>query len=293
MNKMHENRNNNLPLISVIITTKNRCELLKRAIDSVLKQTYKRFEIIVVDDGSTDKTPSVVRQYLKKNSRISYLRNEESMGACHARNRGIALAEGEFVTGLDDDDEFMPNRLEILFGAYDGKWSFVCGAIKVIHKGYFTISKADSKIITYENALWKNIVGNQVLVEKSRIQDLGGFDEGLPSSQDHDMWLRLLKKYGPAFKVNEPLYIQHTEHDEPRIAHSKKRLTGYLKVYRKNKKSMSDQQKMYNLIVFRREIKKKIHFKYVMKLFGSPFFMDELIRFVKLKIKAGIRLFKG
>ena len=214
------------------------------------------------------------------------------MGACHARNKGIAKAQGKFVTGLDDDDEFMPNRLEILYGAYDAKWSFVCSATKVIRKDHIIISY-NQNILTYDDDLWKNVVGNQVLVEKKRVVGLGGFDEELPNAQDHDMWLRLLKNFGPALKVKEPLYIQHTEHDKPRIAHSTQRLTGFLKVYNKNKKSMSDQQRMYNLIEFRRAFKKKIHFKFVMKLFGSPYFMDELISFLKVKLKESGKLLKG
>jgi len=84
--------------------------MLRRAIQSVLKQTYTNVEIIVSDDGSTDETPKVMRDYCQKYKGIKYLRSKKSNGACHARNKAILASTGEFVTGLDDDDEFLPNE---------------------------------------------------------------------------------------------------------------------------------------------------------------------------------------
>lgn len=280
------------PLVSVIITTKNRQELLKRAIDSVLNQTYKNHEIIVVDDGSTDNTPEVVREYMKEYPNISYIRNETSKGACFSRNAGIRSAKGEFVTGLDDDDEFMPERIEKLLSIYDDKWSFVF-ADMIVKTKTGEIVKTGEEIVRYEDQLWKNIVGNQILVKKERILSIGGFDEKLPNAQDHDMWLRLLQHYGPAKRYREPLYIQHTEHDGPRIGYNKKRLQGVLRVYRKHKANMSTQQRLYNLLSIRKIQNKPLKFRNVINLFGSPYFFEKFVYFFKQQYRALKRYLTG
>ncbi len=284
MIQTYDNESEFVSLVSVIITTKNRKNLLRRAIDSVLNQSYKDFEIIIVDDGSTDNTHLIANEYVKNYQNITYIKNETSMGACFARNTGITAAKGKFITGLDDDDEFMPERLQKMIDLYDEKYSFICSEMLIIEKDRSRVSSG-KRIITFEDNLWKNTVGTQVLVEKKRIQSIGGFDEELPNSQDHDMWLRLLKKYGPAYKYNKPLYIWHTEHDNPRIGTSKKRLTGFMKVYNKNKKYMTVKQRMYNMIRFRKESGKPVYLKYIFVLFGTKYFTIELIRYFYRPIK--------
>jgi len=99
-----------MPTVSVVIPTYNRAELLTRAIDSVLAQTYDDFELLVVDDGSTDDTEAVVTAY--DDDRVRYLAHETNRGANPARNTGIEAAEGEFVAFLDSDDEWRPRKLE-------------------------------------------------------------------------------------------------------------------------------------------------------------------------------------
>lgn len=110
--------------IGIYLPTKNRVELLKRAVDSVLAQTYSNFKLLIIDDGSTDTTP----EYLKSitDPRVSYIRNEQSERACNARNRAIKELDTELVTGLDDDDVFLPERLERLIAVYDPHYAFVC-----------------------------------------------------------------------------------------------------------------------------------------------------------------------
>ena len=99
--------NNREPLVSVIIPTYNSSQYIKEAIDSVLAQTYKNFEIIVIDDGSTDNTKEVLAPYL---SVIKYIYKNNG-GPASARNRGIKEANGEFVAFLDADDVWKPDRL--------------------------------------------------------------------------------------------------------------------------------------------------------------------------------------
>src|SRR5690554_6219698 len=99
-----------MPKITVYIVTKNRIEQLKAALRSVEGQSYRDFEIIVVDDGSTDATPEFLTSY-HSTTAFRWERNEISLGAPAARNKAIKLASGEFITGLDDDDRFHPDLL--------------------------------------------------------------------------------------------------------------------------------------------------------------------------------------
>ena len=101
---------NNNPLVSVITTTYNRAHLLPRAIRSVLNQTYQNFELIIVDDASTDNTKEVVKSF--EDGRIIYYKHKENRGVLAAKNTGFDLAKGEYYVGLDDDDELLPEALE-------------------------------------------------------------------------------------------------------------------------------------------------------------------------------------
>jgi len=98
-------------LVSCIIPTHNRSSLLKRAVNSVINQIHKFLEIIIVNDGSSDETEEVINKLKRKDPRIISLVNEKSEGPSAARNKGINIATGDFIAFLDDDDEWMPNRI--------------------------------------------------------------------------------------------------------------------------------------------------------------------------------------
>lgn len=100
------------PLVSVIITSFNRFDMLKEAINSVLNQTYTNYEIIVVDDASTDNSPIAIKQ--EYGNKINFVSNERNLGPVQSRNRGIDLSNGEYIALLDSDDVFLPNKLEYL-----------------------------------------------------------------------------------------------------------------------------------------------------------------------------------
>ena len=222
---------------------------------------------------------------LLENVDIFFVRQREQKGLGNAVSYAEAFIGGENFALLLGDIITLPNCTEKLLKIYNDKWSFVCSDMLVISKMGTRISTGD-KIITYENALWKNIIGNQILIKKNRILGIGGFDESLPNAQDYDMWLRLLKKFGPALRYNKaPLYILHTEDDIPRIGYNKNRLRGHLRVYNKNKSAMSKEQRLYNLLLFRKEQKKDIYLRYVIALFGTKYFKEQLIFFLKRKIK--------
>jgi glycosyltransferase involved in cell wall biosynthesis len=107
-----------MPRVSVIIPTHNRAELLSEAIESVLGQTYRDFELIVVDDGSTDRTSEVVSGI--RDPRIIY-QSQEKQERGAARNNGVAMSRGEYLTFLDDDDWYLPTKLELQVAALDAR----------------------------------------------------------------------------------------------------------------------------------------------------------------------------
>lgn len=232
------------PFVTAVITTKNRADILPRAIDSVLRQSYKNIELIVVDDGSEDHTPDIIKQYREKH-RFVYLRNERSLGACRARNRGIEMAKGEFVAGLDDDDEWHEDRISILLHHYDDSYACITSNDRMISSGK-SIVWHKKAVITFDDLLYSNSVGNQVLAKRKRLIEVGGFDESLVAAQDYDLWIRLCEKYGPVKTVKTPLQNIYQEKEE-RISNPKSQLKGYLSVYKKHRSKMNRDQRKYQL----------------------------------------------
>lgn len=236
---------NSQPLVSAIITTKNRSDLLPRAIDSVLNQTFGNIELIVIDDGSMDETQDVIVEYQEKHSIIS-IRNEESVGACRARNQGIEKASGEYISGLDDDDEWHLERISILLYNYDDSFACITSNDRMITSNR-SIVWHKKKIITFDDLLYSNQVGNQVLVKRNRILKIGGFDETLDAAQDYDLWIRLCEKFGPIKIVQKPLQNIYQEPSVHRISNPKTQLEGYLSVYKKHRSKMNRDQRKYHL----------------------------------------------
>ena len=100
------------PLVSVVMPVYNRERLVGRAIESILNQTYKNFEFIIVEDGSTDGTPRVLQNYARKDARIKILSNQQNQGIPFSRQRGLDAAKGKYVAIMDSDDYSVPQRLE-------------------------------------------------------------------------------------------------------------------------------------------------------------------------------------
>lgn len=242
-----------IPLVSAIIPTHNRAKLLERAVRSVFAQTYPNIEIVIVDDGSTDTTPDVVRR-LSSERPIIYLRNESAKGAPCARNRGIEAASGQFIAGLDDDDEWLPERIARLVDAYRPKFAAVTSDDLLV-SGKRQIRWRKKRTITGDDILLSNAVGNQVLVERERLLAIGGFDEELPAAQDYDVWIRLADRYGSILNVRKPLQRVHV-HSGGRITTSNAQYRGYLAVYNKHRSKMSRRQRAYQLYTIRRKVGK-------------------------------------
>ncbi|MGF1669603.1 MAG: glycosyltransferase [Balneolaceae bacterium] len=232
-------------LVSVIIPTHNRSDLLKRAVNSVLEQTWRKFEIVIVDDASDDDTQQVLQE-LSKAHPVNVIRNKTSKGASVSRNIAISNAKGEFIAGLDDDDFWRPERIERLMEGFDEGISAVCSNDRMVF-GEKEIVWKKKPLITLDDLLYYNQVGNQVLTRKEYLLDVGGYDESLPSAQDYDLWIRLVKQFGPVKTVPHTLQVIHMENTRDRISNSEDQIEGYYQCFEKHRHLMDQSHIRYQL----------------------------------------------
>lgn len=229
--------------VTVYMPTHNRVSLLDRAINSVINQTYKNIQLIICDDASTDKTEDYVMSLLEviKDIEIVYLKNDSPKGACFSRNRCIEIADGEYITGLDDDDYFLPNRIELFMNAISQSNSYQMVSSNMMFSVGGTFKKWNSRcgMINFNMMKKENIIGNQIFTKTEFYKSLDGFDISFPSWQDYDLWFRMIKKYGECLKINEPTYIMNVDGHRPRITTSGNAHLGYLKFIEKHKADLS------------------------------------------------------
>lgn len=203
-----------MSLVSVIIPAYNQGHFLAEAVNSVLSQTYPDFEVIVVDDGSTDDTAVVAQRFT--DARVRYIYKENG-GLSSARNEGLRHARGHFISYLDSDDCFLPQKLEILVAAFNEHPAagLVAGhAVPVDEHGRYVGKRFD---IPLPEDLHLLLLGNplhvgSVLVRREWQDKAGFFDESLRSYEDWDMWLRLARLGCQMQYVPQPvsLYRFHT-----------------------------------------------------------------------------------
>ena len=205
------------PLISVIIPTFNRDAVIRRAVDSVLAQDYPCFDLIVVDDGSTDNTASLLAP-LTGDDRLKYL-FQDNRGVSAARNCGIREAGGEFIAFLDSDDEWLPEKLSAQMEYFQGnpeclivqtqeRW--IRNGRRVNPKRKHLKKAGDIFLESVELCL---ISPSAVMLRRELINEVGLFDEGLEAAEDYDLWLRVLARY-PVGLIDRELVIRHGGHED-------------------------------------------------------------------------------
>lgn len=239
-------------LISVYVPTRNRVALLERALESVRRQTYAHVEIIVVDDGSNDETPELLAAWASRQA-LKWIRHETPMGACVARNVAISMATGKFITGLDDDDEMLPDRLSQFIAALRPADSFVCASDWLLSEQGLRRIRLCPRVIDARAILSRNVVGNQIFAERAKLLACGGFDPALPAGQDYDLWIRMVLLHGPARGLRIPLQVVHEHVGLPRITNSPARRRGYWLVYRKHRDAMDSGSRRAHLYNLRRK----------------------------------------
>ena len=185
------------PLVSVVIPTYNRADLLQRAIRGALAQTYVHLEVIVADDASTDDTAAAVAGIT--DSRVTYIRHGANRGVSAARNMAIRAAKGELIAFLDDDDVWLPDKLEKqvpLFGLPQ-VGLICCGIEGVDREGRRQwVSRPYLRGHIYEALLFKNyFITSTVVVRRSCLEEDHLFDEALTAHEDYDLWLRIAENW--------------------------------------------------------------------------------------------------
>ena len=202
-------------LVSVIIPTYNRENWIKEAIKSVLAQTYTPYEIIVVDDGSSDNTRKALSSF---RSRIRYVFQPNS-GPSSARNKGIELSSGEWIAFLDSDDLWKPKKLEKQMQALQEQSHFkICYTEEIwIRNGKFVNPR--KKHTKYSGWIYLHclplciISPSSVVIHRSVFEDVGKFDTSLPVAEDYDLWLRICSRY-PVMLLPQKLIIKRGGHQD-------------------------------------------------------------------------------
>ncbi len=199
-----------MPKVSVVIPAYNAERFVAKAIDSVLNQTYRDYEIIVVDDGSTDNTLEVLKSYGDK---VRYVR-QSNKGASAARNTGIRHANGKYIAFLDADDVWFSQKLEKQVKVLDERPEFGLVYSNVefpsrqngVVQTQFDLKRPYSGKILSKLIVMNAIPTSTVVARKECFEKVGLFDESLVASEDHDMWIRIATRYDATY-LEDPLMM--------------------------------------------------------------------------------------
>lgn len=199
-------KNKSLPLITIIVPAYNHDKYIEKCIDSIIEQTYQNIEIIIINDGSTDKTIDKIGSYAHHEKVVVI--NQNNKGLCKTLNIGLSLAKGDYISILASDDYLITNKLEkqVAFLENNEEYGMCCAkAYEVDNTGKklgVVGSVADASELSFRNLLEGNkIAALTVLIKSSVLKEIGGFDESL-YMEDWDMWLRISHKYKIGF-LNE------------------------------------------------------------------------------------------
>lgn len=196
--------------VTVIIPTFNRAKRVCRAVSSVLDQTYTDFEVIVIDDASTDNTIEKLEDF---GNRIQLIRHRENKGVSAARNSGIRKAKGKYIALLDSDDYWMPEKLRVQIDFFnDNPDVLICQAREIwIRKGK-RVNPAKKHLKPSGNIFIPSlklclVSPSAVMFKKSLLNEVGIFDEEFPVCEDYDLWLRIAYKY-PVYLIEQDLLVK-------------------------------------------------------------------------------------
>ncbi|MCK4840400.1 MAG: glycosyltransferase family 2 protein [Methylococcales bacterium] len=201
--------------MSIIIPTYNRCSLLKRALESVYQQTYLDYEIIVVDDGSTDETAKMIKLFFPE---VNY-DFQVNQGVSAARNRGIGLAKGHWFAFLDSDDEWMPKKLENQMCELKSNLDYkICHTQEQWIRNAVRVNQMKKHKKTggwiFKQCLPLCAMSpSSIVIHRTVFDDVGNFDITLPACEDYDLWLRITAKY-PVLYLEDELIKKYGGHED-------------------------------------------------------------------------------
>lgn len=204
-----------VPKVSVIIPVYNRSILIGRAVNSVLAQDFKDYEIIVVDDGSTDDTPKILSTYKDKIKIIT----QKNRGVSAARNKGVSISSGQYIAFLDSDDMWLPEKLSTQVNYFKSNLkTLICQTEEIWIRNGIRVNpkkkhKKQSGMIFIPSLSLCLVSPSAVMLKKEFFDKFEGFDESLPACEDYDLWLRISCRYSIAL-INTPLIIKYGGHDD-------------------------------------------------------------------------------
>lgn len=204
-------------MVSVVIPTYNRAATLMRSIQSVTGQSYSEWELIIVDDGSTDNTRELVESAARQDARIRYIHCPENKGQAKARNTGIQEAQGEFIAFQDSDDCWMPEKLKRQMALMEAhpEYGLVYGQVVYDEAGVLSAPypPMDAGEQVFESCLKRNLIGTPtMLVRKTVFDRIGLFDSSLPALEDYELALRITRSYAAGF-IADPVLTAYKSAD--------------------------------------------------------------------------------
>ncbi len=209
-----------MSLVSVIIPTFNRANLILRAVDSVLSQSFRDFDIRVIDDGGIDETGNLVLKRAVESTDVEiHYEHTPNQGVAAARNLGIHRSHGDWIALLDSDDEWLPDKLEkqLAFLRENPEISLIhTGEIWIRNGVRVNAPKSYQKYggDVFEKSLPVCMIGPSTsLFHRDLFEELKGFDESYPVCEDYDFWLRATSRYEAGF-INEPLIVKYGGHED-------------------------------------------------------------------------------
>jgi len=210
------------PLVSVVLPTRNRVGNLGRAVQSVFQQSVPDWELIIVDDASGDGTAAYLSELVSQDDRVRLVRNVTPMGGAGARNAGLKQSRGEWIAFLDDDDEWLPTKLQHQLQALNSNPAAVACSCHYVMR----FPSGTSRMVTVPASvrLEQLVVDNQLgsaslcICSSEVLRDIGGFDAKLRSAQDQDLWVRLRQR-GDVVVCNLALVL-YQAHGGPRVTNN-------------------------------------------------------------------------
>ena len=204
---------NELPLISIVLPVYNGERFLRTSIESCINQTYKNWELLIIDDGSSDNSVLIAQEYAKMDSRIFSYQNPQNLKLPKTLNRGFSFAKGEYLTWTSDDNLYHPQALErMMYLLQNTDAEFVFAECAIIDESGNRISSITAPK-DYRSAIWDhNFVGACFLYSRSVYDLVGEYDTNLFLGEDYDYWLRIFSNFSVGY-VDEELY-QYRRHDK-------------------------------------------------------------------------------
>ncbi len=239
-------------LVSIIMAVYNGEKYIDKAIKSILNQTLKDFEFIIIEDGSTDNSLKIIKQFAQKDNRLKLIKNNKNIGLTRSLNQAIKHSNGEFIARQDVDDFSLPNRLkiQIQFLKKNPDYAFCgCNGIQQQNKKNEIISFFDMEEIR-ENLIAENCFAHpSVVIKKSFLTKYGYFDERFFYGQDFELWCRLIYKFNlKAKNFKENLLIMNIPENRFLVRNNKKFLTQRINAIRTQLRYIK--YSPYNLKVF-------------------------------------------